>query len=71
MDCPSGVDIPRYMSIYNQWKTFGLESWAKAELSRIPKEKRSENCNDCGQCEDKCPNKLPIRVRFKELAAIG
>jgi uncharacterized protein len=71
MECPSGVDIPRLMHVYNNWKSFGLESWAREELKAVPAEKSAAKCNDCGACEKKCPNVLPVRARFKELAKIG
>ena len=71
MDCPSGVDIPRLMHVYNNWKAFGLADWAPRELSEMPKEKRADRCNQCGTCEEKCPNKLPVRERLQELRKIG
>jgi uncharacterized protein len=71
MDCPSGVDIPHLMWVHNNWKTFGLADWAREELTRMAKEKRAENCNQCGACEKKCPNQLPIRERLQELLKIG
>jgi predicted aldo/keto reductase-like oxidoreductase len=71
MDCPSGVDIPHLMHIYNNWKAFGLADWASEELARTLAEKRADKCNDCGACEKKCPNELPVRTRLKELLKIG
>ena len=71
MECPSGVDIPHLMHVYNNWKAFGLADWAPRELSAMPQEKRADRCNQCGACEEKCPNKLPVRERLKELRKIG
>ena len=65
--CPQGVNIPRYMGEYLNWKGFGLRSWARDAVRRMPDDQSLVNCNECGECEDKCPNSLPIRVRLKEL----
>jgi predicted aldo/keto reductase-like oxidoreductase len=70
MECPQGVAIPRHLSIWNNWKTWGLEKWAVEALGRIPEAKWAAECNECGECEDKCPNDLSIRERLKELRAL-
>ena len=31
---------------------------------------KASNCNECGECEDKCPFKLPIRELLKEYVAL-
>jgi predicted aldo/keto reductase-like oxidoreductase len=70
MDCPQGVDIPHNMQVWNNWRTWGLEEWARDELGRVGAERSFENCNECGACEEKCPNDLPIRERLKELGSL-
>ena len=67
--CKAGVDVPRYMGVCNYWKCFGLGEWADEEMSRVPADKALELCIECGLCEQRCPNKLPIRERLKELKA--
>jgi uncharacterized protein len=67
--CKAGVDVPRYMSVCNYWKCFGLGEWADEEMARVPADKALELCVECGLCEQRCPNKLPIRQRLKELKA--
>ena len=70
MDCPSGVDIPRHMQIWNTWKTWGLEDWARQEVANIPENQSATLCDECGACEEKCPNDLPVREHLKEVLAL-
>jgi ferredoxin len=59
------------MELYRQWKCFGLgESTAKA-IAGIPDDKAMNRCNECGICKEKCPNDLPVRDRFSELATLA
>ncbi len=69
MPCPQKVNIPHHMNIHKNVKCFGLETWGEKQLSQTPKEESSANCNECGVCEEKCPNNLKIRDILKELSA--
>jgi predicted aldo/keto reductase-like oxidoreductase len=71
MPCAQEIDIPRYMSIYRNWKCFGLEEWARKELKLIPEGKRLADCTDCGDCKEKCPNDLNTREIWKELETLS
>ena len=44
-----------------------MRAWARNALGGMPAEHSLTNCNECGQCEEKCPNSLPIRARLAEL----
>ena len=68
--CPEGVNIPRYMGEHLNWKGFGLRSWAQNALMRVPDDQSLANCNQCGECEDKCPADLPIRDRLQKLEGL-
>ncbi|MEI7436519.1 MAG: aldo/keto reductase [bacterium] len=67
MPCPQGVDIPRHMEVYRNWKCFGLADWPQHGLNPIPEAQRASLCNECGECEKKCPNTLGIREMLREL----
>jgi len=69
LPCPREVDIPQHMDIYRNWKCFGLRAWALSALKGVPEAQSAIRCNECGACEEKCPNTLPIRATLQELAA--
>lgn len=67
MDCPNGVDIPGNFRTYNQAKVYGLLDWARAHYAGMEEAKRASSCIECGECEPKCPNKLPIIEQLKQV----
>ncbi len=61
MPCPSGVNIPRIFSIYNDYKMYGDEAMAKQRYNQfMSAENRADNCVECGQCEAACPQQIEI-----------
>ncbi len=71
MPCPQGVPIPRALELYRLWKAFGLAETARRGLRSLPPAESLERCNACGQCEKKCPNRLPVREMLRELAELA
>jgi predicted aldo/keto reductase-like oxidoreductase len=72
MDCPTGLDIPGNFRLYNYAKLYGLTEWARQQYQGMEAQKRAEACLECGICETKCPNNLPIMEQLKEVAqALG
>jgi predicted aldo/keto reductase-like oxidoreductase len=67
MPCPQGIDIPRHLAIYRDWKVFGLDEHAAKQLARIPEEERYLVCTECGACVKACPNDLDVPALLKEL----
>ncbi|HRR95767.1 MAG TPA: aldo/keto reductase [Candidatus Ratteibacteria bacterium] len=70
--CPSGVAIPDIFNIMNYYKIYGLFDYAKKAYNNIGKwekdeRKKANACVECGQCEEKCPQKLEIRKLLKEI----
>jgi predicted aldo/keto reductase-like oxidoreductase len=68
MPCPQGVDIPWNFSIYNQASMYNMYQEMRNDYAKKEKE-RAENCVECGVCETKCPQNLPIREILKEVHA--
>lgn len=71
MPCPEGVDIPRHLDLYRQWKAFGLEDAARRGVARMPEEKSLARCTKCGACVAACPNDLPVPDMLAELARLA
>lgn len=61
MPCPHGVAIPTNFEEYNDAYVHGDLENARRTYERFfnPK-KRAGACKHCGECEKKCPQKLPI-----------
>ncbi|HEX9913990.1 MAG TPA: aldo/keto reductase, partial [Candidatus Bathyarchaeia archaeon] len=62
MPCPQGVEIPTILGLYNEYYMSGQGDEVKNKYwQQITPETHSTNCVACGQCEEKCPQHLPIR----------
>jgi len=71
MPCPNEVRIPKIFGQYNQGRVYGLWKSSREEYDGIGKSEWSpgnnaEACTECGVCEEKCPQKLPIMKQLKE-----
>jgi predicted aldo/keto reductase-like oxidoreductase len=77
MPCPNDVDIPSNFEAMNYYRVWGLEEHARNLYKRLGKRRRrgavvqrwAAACVECGECEPKCPQNIPIRERLKETAA--
>ncbi len=70
MPCPQNINIPYYMSLYRDWKAFGLADSVAERVRSIDEEKSADRCTDCGECEDKCPNDLSVRELLREVESL-
>jgi predicted aldo/keto reductase-like oxidoreductase len=71
MPCPQGVSIPDVFTMMNYHRVYKITNYAKqnyAMIGKVPwmQYKDASACVECGICEDKCPQKLPIRQQLKE-----
>ena len=58
--CPQGVVIPNIIKVLNENYRSSHEDTVKAYLASIAPENRASHCAQCGTCEGKCPQGLPI-----------
>jgi len=61
MPCPNGVDIPRNFSTLNGGIMYDKLDDARQGYNRwIPEDARASQCIQCRECEEKCPQSIPI-----------
>ncbi|MDD2353081.1 MAG: aldo/keto reductase [Atribacterota bacterium] len=61
MPCPNNVDIPQNFSLYNDGIIYNdLNSSSLKYNNFFDKSKRADLCIHCKECEEKCPQKIPI-----------
>ncbi|MFQ6115585.1 MAG: 4Fe-4S dicluster domain-containing protein, partial [bacterium] len=79
--CPNGVDIPKNFQLMNYFRIYGLREYAQKQYKLLGEKKTKEGeivpawaqaCLECGECEPKCPQNIPIIEQLKETAnALG
>ncbi len=67
--CPVGVEIPKVFAAYNQYKVSGDRATLKKTLAALPEDGGPSACIACGVCLKKCPQKINIPTRLKQIAA--
>jgi predicted aldo/keto reductase-like oxidoreductase len=75
MPCGNGVDIPSCFMYYNQAYTYdakekaaGVYLWALNGSFSGGVPGFASACVQCGECEEKCPQHLPIREHLQDIA---
>ncbi len=70
MPCPNGVNIPDNFRLMNLHRVWGLTAVARHRYQSFgpdkPNNLNAEACIECGECEPKCPQKIPIIEQLKE-----
>ena len=67
MPCPRGVNIPRNFELMNYHRVWGLTDYAKEQYQALSPIQKAEHCIGCRRCEKKCPQKLSIASKLKEV----
>ena len=82
MPCPNGVDIPGNFMLMNYYRVYGMKQYAKEQYANLEREgkaslvgvsiegKAASACVQCGQCEPKCPQNIPIIEQLEEVARV-
>jgi predicted aldo/keto reductase-like oxidoreductase len=60
MPCPNGVDIPRNFATFNNGVMSNAFDDARRRYTRMPEERRASACIQCRECEELCPQDIPI-----------
>ncbi len=74
MPCPSGVNIPRNFSIYNDYYMFGEEQHSRAMYGMMlmggltGTRADASLCKECKQCIERCPQHIAIPELLKSVS---
>ncbi|MFB3883413.1 MAG: aldo/keto reductase [Armatimonadota bacterium] len=71
LPCPNKVGIPQVFQLMNLHRVWGLTDEARKRYARLGGDDEdsvldASACVECGQCEAKCPQKIPIIEQLKE-----
>jgi hypothetical protein len=69
LPCPSGVDIPRNLELYNKMVMYNWPHQARGEYGFMKESIRASSCTECLQCEGKCPQDIAVHEWMKRLTA--
>jgi len=74
LPCPAGVNIPKNLSFYNEYFLIDAEE-ARGRTkyffqAQTSPDETFAHCIHCGECEEKCPQKLPISDTMTEVAKV-
>ncbi len=64
--CPQGIDIPMVFLLDGYYQRYGLKEWARQRYEGL--KVKADACQECGECEERCPYDLPIRRMLKDAA---
>jgi predicted aldo/keto reductase-like oxidoreductase len=67
--CPSGVDIPTVFQIYEDSVMYGDPRLGQFRYNGpfgINQDQRADKCTECGECLEKCPQKIDIPTWLKK-----
>jgi len=67
--CPNRVRIPNVLRLANFYRVYGIKDWSRQQYDRMRSGRfrgSVELCMECGECEEKCPQKINIRDELKK-----
>jgi predicted aldo/keto reductase-like oxidoreductase len=69
--CPSGVNIPRNLELYNDCVVYDDPAIPRAVYSKfMPEGERASACTACRACEEKCPQGIAVSECMTEVHAV-
>ncbi len=66
MPCPNNVDIPHAFAQYNDAVMYDDPRTARFRYRQKSPEKLADNCIECQECEEKCPQEVSITEWLKK-----
>jgi hypothetical protein len=68
LPCPAEINIPAILSLLEKQKRIDWE-WPQYRQRYAQFERTVDDCIDCGECEEACPQHLPVRELLREAKA--
>jgi len=69
--CPNDVDVPKIIELFNEFYMKDRDEKVKSKYrEQITPENCAKKCTKCGQCEELCPQHLPIKETISRAAFI-
>lgn len=65
--CPEGIRIAGFLQRFQLWRIIRDDDMFEQQIIKAVNVS-PDACTECGECEEKCPEQLPIRELLKELA---
>ena len=70
LPCPQGVNIPHNFRLYNDLHVFTDQEINFFLYNQMTSpEQRASNCAECGECEERCPQRIKIGEELKKVHA--
>jgi predicted aldo/keto reductase-like oxidoreductase len=66
LPCPNGVAIPDVLGVYNESRMFGEDN-ARGAYNWIDEKNRGDQCIECGECLEKCPQHIEVPEWMKKV----
>ncbi|MCF8068003.1 MAG: aldo/keto reductase [Desulfobacterales bacterium] len=71
LPCPEGVNIPGNFEFYNDAFMYDdLEGTREAYFEFMKTTERADQCAECGECEEKCPQEIEIMTWLKKTKSL-
>ena len=66
MPCPNGVAIPAILEYYNESIIYDNPRASRSLYGSLSENEQADNCVECFECEEKCPQGIPISEYLKK-----
>ena len=66
MPCPNGVEINTIFEYYNESIIYDNPSASRSLYGSLSEDEQADNCVECFECEEKCPQAIPISEYLKK-----
>ena len=66
MPCPNGVEITAILEYYNESIIYDNPSASRSLYGSLSEDEQADNCVECFECEEKCPQGIPISEYIKK-----